>query len=161
MAITWEFGSHDECSIHSEATISNFAQTVIPRQKPMQEEIKVNKICGCSIIGSVAGLQIRKASVRFGPPMQINNKPMEYNKNGEVDRYYNLDEILRLNLPEDLKENIKEKFKKKVFYDNNGSCRIGTLIGVERNHKLEETYYIIDVDGSKNFVPMWKSLTRL
>ena len=86
---------------------------------------------------------------------------MEYNKNGEVDRYYNLDEILRLNLPEELKENIKEKFKKKVFYDNNGSCRIGTLIGVERNHKLEETYYIIDVDGSKNFVPMWKSLTRL
>ena len=137
MAITWEFGSHDECSIHSEAT------------------------CGCSIIGSVAGLQIRKASVRFGPPMQINNKPMEYNKNGEVDRYYNLDEILRLNLPEDLKKNIKEKFKKKVFYDNNGSCRIGTLIGVERNHKLEETYYIIDVDGTKNFVPTWKSLTRL
>ena len=30
---------------------------------------------------------------------------MEYNKNGEVDRYYNLDEILRLNLPEELKEN--------------------------------------------------------
>ena len=86
---------------------------------------------------------------------------MEYNKNGEVDRYYNLDEILRLNLPEDLKENIKKKFKKKVFYDNNGSCRVGTLIGVERNRKLEETYYIIDVDGNKNFVPTWKSLTRL
>lgn len=128
MAITWEFGSHDECSIHSEATISNF-----------------DFECSDLIL----------------PGLQINNKPMEYNKNGEVDRYYNLDEILRLNLPEDLKENIKEKFKKKVFYDNNGSCRIGTLIGVERNHKLEETYYIIDVDGSKNFVPIWKSLTRL
>lgn len=86
---------------------------------------------------------------------------MEYNKKVEVNRYYNLDEILRLNLPEELKENIKEKFKKKVFYDNNGSCRIGTLIGVERNHKLEETYYIIDVNGTKNVVSMWKSLTRL
>lgn len=84
---------------------------------------------------------------------------MEYNKNGEVDRYYNLDEILRLNLPEDLKENIKEKFKKKVFYDNNGYCKVGTLIGVY--HKLEETYYIIDVDGSKNYVPTWKSITRV
>lgn len=86
---------------------------------------------------------------------------MEYNKNGEVNRYYILDDILKLNLPEDLKENIQENFKKKVFYDNNSSCRVGTLIGIERNHKLEETYYIIDVNGSKNFVPIWKSLTRL
>lgn len=86
---------------------------------------------------------------------------MEYNKNGEVNRYFNLDDILRLNLPDNIRKEVEEKFKKKVFYDNNGSCRVGTLIGVERNHKLEETYYIIDVDGSKNFVPTWKSLTRL
>lgn len=128
----------------------------------MPEEIKANKVCGCSIIGSVAGLQIRKASVRFGPPMQINIlKPMEYNKNGEVHRYYNLDDILRLNLPETLKEEFQTKFKKRVFYDNDGSCRMGILIGVEKNEKLSETYYIVDVDGNKNFVPTWKSLTKV
>lgn len=87
---------------------------------------------------------------------------MEYNKNGEVNRYYNLDDILKLNLPEDLKENIREKFKKRIFYDNDGSCKVGILVGIERNYKLEETYYIIiDMDGNKNFVSIWKSLTRL
>lgn len=86
---------------------------------------------------------------------------MEYNKNGEIDRYYNLDEILKLNISTKLKDSIKEKFNKKVFYDNNGSCRVGTLIGIERNHKLEETYYIINVNEIKNFVPIWKNLTKV
>lgn len=84
---------------------------------------------------------------------------MEYNKNGEINRYYNLDDILKLNLPEDTLLEVQSKFKRKVFYDNNGSCRLGTLVGIERNEKLSETYYIVDVDGTKNFVPIWKSIT--
>lgn len=86
---------------------------------------------------------------------------MDYNKNGEVNRYFNLDDILRLNLPNNTRKEVEEKFKKKVFYDNNGSCRLGVLIGIEMNHKLSETYYIVDVDGTKNYVPTWKSITRV
>ena len=86
---------------------------------------------------------------------------MDYNKNGEVNRYFNLDDILRLNLPDSIRKEVEEKFKKRVFYDNNGSCRLGVLIGIEMNHKLSETYYIMDVDGTKNYVPTWKSITRV
>lgn len=86
---------------------------------------------------------------------------MDYNKNGEINKYFDLDNILRLNLPDNIKEEFKEKFKKEVFYDNNGSCRLGTLIGAEINHKLSEIYYIIDVKGIKNYVPTWKSITRI
>lgn len=86
---------------------------------------------------------------------------MEYNKSGKVDKYFNLDDILRLNLPNDIKKEIEDKFKKKVFYDNNGSCRLGVFIGIEINHKLSETYYIIDTDSTKNYIPIWKSITRV
>lgn len=125
----------------------------------MPEGIKANKVCGCSIIGSVAGLQIRKAPVRFGPPMQINNKPMDYNKNGEVNRYYNLDEILKLNLDNSVRENIEEKFGRRVFFDSNGSCKIGKLCGLEVNHKLSMLYYIIEADNKKLYVPTYQSIT--
>lgn len=86
---------------------------------------------------------------------------MDYNKNEEVNRYFNLDDILRLNLPDNIKKEVEDNFKKKVFYDNNGSCRLGVLIGIEMNHKLSETYYIMDVDGTENYVPIWKSITRV
>lgn len=86
---------------------------------------------------------------------------MDYNKNGEVNRYFNLDDILRLNLSDNIRKEVEEKFKKKILYDNNGSCRLGVLIGLEMNHKLSETYYIVDVDGTKNYVPTWKSITRV
>lgn len=86
---------------------------------------------------------------------------MEYNKDGEVNRYYNLDDILRLNLPESVISEVRSNFKKKVFYDSNGSCKLGTLVGIERNEKLSETYYIVDIDGTKNFVPTWKSITKV
>ncbi len=86
---------------------------------------------------------------------------MDYNKNEEVNRYFNLDDISRLNLPDNIRKEVEEKFKKRVFYDNNGSCRLGVLIGIEMDHKLSETYYIVDVDGNKNYVPTWKSITRV
>lgn len=86
---------------------------------------------------------------------------MEFNKNGEVNRYYNLDEILGLDIPSEITSEIKEKFGKKVFWDNNGSCKMGRLCGLEKNHKLSMLYYIMDIDGNKMFVPTWKSLTKV
>ena len=85
---------------------------------------------------------------------------MEYNKNGEVNRYYNLDDILKLDIPAELASEIKEKFGKRVFYDQDGTCKMGRLCGLEVNHKLSILYYIVDIDGNKVFVPTWKSLTR-
>lgn len=115
-----------------------------------------------SIIGSVFGLQIRKASVRFGLPMQILiNNNMEYNKNGAIDRYYNLDNILKLNLDNNVRENIEKKFGKRVFFDSNDSCKIGKLCGLEVNHKLSMLYYIIETDDKKLYVPTYQSITLL
>ena len=115
-----------------------------------------------SIIGSVFGLQIRKESVRFGLPMQILiNNNMEYNKNGAIDRYYNLDNILKLNLDNNVRENIEKKFGKRVFFDSNDSCKIGKLCGLEVNHKLSMLYYIIETDDKKLYVPTYQSITLL
>lgn len=86
---------------------------------------------------------------------------MEYNINGEVDRYYNLDEILGLDIPSHIAAEIKEKFNKKVLCDCNGNCKIGKLCGLEVNHKLSMLYYIIEIDGDKIFVPTWKNLTKV
>ena len=115
-----------------------------------------------SIIGSVFGLQIRKESVRFGLPMQILiNNNIEYNKNGAIDRYYNLDNILKLNLDNNVRENIEKKFGKRVFFDSNDSCKIGKLCGLEVNHKLSMLYYIIETDDKKLYVPTYQSITLL
>lgn len=86
---------------------------------------------------------------------------MIYDTKGEVNRYYNLDDILRLNLSDSLKSEFKEKFKKLVFFDNKDSCVMGTLIGIEENLKLLEFYYIIDCNGKTMFVPVWKRLTKV
>lgn len=102
--------------------------------------------------------------VRFPPPMLILNKTMEvqdYNKNGEVNRYTNLDEILRLDISDELRENFSQKFNKKVFFDYNGNCKIGTLAGIEVNGKLSARYYIIDTEDKKIYVPCENSLTLL
>lgn len=86
---------------------------------------------------------------------------MEYNKSGEVNRYYDLDDILKLNISVELASEMKEKFGKRVFYDQDGTCKMGKLCGLEVNHKLSTLYYIVDIDGNKMFVPTWKSLTRV
>lgn len=86
---------------------------------------------------------------------------MEYNKNGEVIRYKNRDDILRLNLSDAVRENIEEKFNKRVFFDYNGSCKIGTLCGVEVNRKLSEYFYILESDDKEIYVSCFKSLTLL
>lgn len=84
---------------------------------------------------------------------------MEYNE--IEDRYYNLDDILKLNIPDTLKQEYKEKFKKRVFYDRNGSCNVGTLVGLAKNYELSDYFYIIEVKENKSFVPIWKSITIL
>lgn len=86
---------------------------------------------------------------------------MEYNKNGAVDRYTNLDDILKLNLEDNVRENIKEKFGKKVFFDSDGSCKMGKLCGLEVNHKLSMLYYIIEENDKKLYVPIYKSITAI
>lgn len=85
---------------------------------------------------------------------------MEFNKDGKIDRYYSLDEILNTDLDEETKENFKQKFGKKVFFGFNNSCKIGTLCGLEKNCQLGMIYYIIlDLDGKKVFVPTNQSIT--
>lgn len=86
---------------------------------------------------------------------------MEYNKNGAIDRYYNLDNILKLNLDNNVRENIEKKFGKRVFFDSNDSCKIGKLCGLEVNHKLSMLYYIIETDDKKLYVPTYQSITLL
>lgn len=84
-----------------------------------------------------------------------------YNKNGKVIRYTNLDDILRLNLSDRIRDEFKSKFNKRVFFDCNGSCKIGTLVGIEINEKLSAQYYIIDTEDKKIYVPCNNSLTLL
>lgn len=85
---------------------------------------------------------------------------MEFNKDGKIDRYYNLDEILRLDLSNEVRENFKQKFGKRVFFDSNGSCKIGKLRGLEENYQLGMIYYIIlDLNRKEVFVPVNQSIT--
>lgn len=87
---------------------------------------------------------------------------MEFNKDGKIDRYYNLDEILKLDLSNEVKENLKQKFGKKVFFDSNGSCKVGRLCGLERNYQIGAIYYIISsLNDKKIFVPVNQSITTL
>lgn len=84
-----------------------------------------------------------------------------YNKDGKVNRYTNLDDILRLNISDKIREEFKTKFNKKVFFDTDGNCKIGKLVGLESNEKLSEYYYIIDTRDKKIYVPCNNSLTLL
>lgn len=87
---------------------------------------------------------------------------MEFNINGKIDEYYNLDDILRLNLDNKTKDNFREKFGKTVYFDLNGSCRIGKLCGLENNYQLSMVYYIIiNGDGDRMLIPIYKSITTL
>lgn len=85
---------------------------------------------------------------------------MEFNKNGVIHRYYNLDDILKLDLDTELREELKAKFGKTVFFDSNGTCKMGKLSGLEKNYQLGAIYYIvIDSDNRKLFVPIGQSIT--
>ena len=86
---------------------------------------------------------------------------MEYNKDREVIRYKNRDDILKLNLSEEVRKNIEEKFNKRVFFDYRGSCKIGILCGVEVNRKLSEYFYILKSDNKEIYVSCFNSLTLI
>ena len=86
---------------------------------------------------------------------------MEFNKDGKIDRYYNLDEILRLDLDQEIKKNFEEKFGRTVYFDSNGSCKMGKLCGLEKNYQITMIYYIVEADGKKMFVPINQSITLL
>lgn len=87
---------------------------------------------------------------------------MEYNKDGKIDRYYNLDEILRLDISPETKEELKSKFGKTVYFDSDGSCKMGKLCGLEKNYQLSMLYYIVTgADNEKMFVPTYQSLSLL
>lgn len=87
---------------------------------------------------------------------------MEFNKEGKIDQYYNLDEILKLDLDQKVKKNFEEKFGKNVFFDSNGTCKVGKLCGLEKNYQLAMIYYIVvDNSGKKVFVPVYQSITLL
>lgn len=86
---------------------------------------------------------------------------MEFNKDGKIDRYYNLDEILILDLDQEIKKNFEEKFGRTVYFDSNGSCKMGKLCGLEKNYQLTMIYYIVEAYGKKMFVPINQSITLL
>ena len=84
-----------------------------------------------------------------------------YNKNGKVNRYTNLDDILKLNLSDKLREEFKTKFKKRVYFEYKESCTIGKLVGIEINEKLSAQYYIIDTEDKRIYISCNNSLTLL
>lgn len=87
---------------------------------------------------------------------------MEFNKDGKIDRYYNLDEILRLDLDSEVKENFEQKFGKRVFFGYQDSCKVGKLCGLKKNYHPSMFYYIIaDIDGQEIFVPINQSITTI
>lgn len=87
---------------------------------------------------------------------------MEFNKDVKIDRYYNLDKILRLDLSKEVRENLEQKFGRRVFFDSNGSCKVGKLCGLEINYQLGATYYIIsDANNKELFIPVSQSITTI
>ena len=86
---------------------------------------------------------------------------MEFNKEGKVNRYKNLDEILKLNISESLQEEFKRKFNKKIYFERNGNCKIGKLIGLEINEQLSEQFYIIEVEDKTIYISCNNSITLL
>jgi hypothetical protein len=77
----------------------------------------------------------------------------------EAIKYYDLNEILQLDIPDSVKDKLKEAINKLVFYDNNGSCRVGKLIGIANNDT--SYYYIIEINNYEYFVSIWESMTKL
>lgn len=78
----------------------------------------------------------------------------EFNKDGKVNKYFNLDEILKLNLSEGFKNEFKSKFNKDIYLAvKKDKFNKGKLIGLEINEKLYEKYYIIeDLAGNQRYI---------
>ena len=53
-------------------------------------------------------------------------------------------------IPNNIKEECKEKFNKNCYFNFNGVTKIGKLIGIELNLKLNELFYILSDLESKD-----------
>lgn len=82
-----------------------------------------------------------------------------FNKDGKINKYVNLDEILKLNILEILKEEFKIKFHKTVYFGRKGKCQVGKLIGLETNGQFSSLFYIIETDKKRVYIPYGNSLT--
>lgn len=78
-----------------------------------------------------------------------------------MSKYFNLNDILDLDIPDNILKEVQDKFGKRVFYDDNSSCKVGTLVGVAVQEHPEIYYYIIDINGTNNYVSVWKSVTKV
>lgn len=65
--------------------------------------------------------------------------------------YNNIEEILSLNIPENVKLEFKEKYNKRVYFKNGTNCQIGILTGY-----ASPSYYVID---NSKYIPITHSLT--
>ena len=63
------------------------------------------------------------------------------------------------NIPSIVKEELKEKLNKQVFFNYGTRCKVGKLIGI--NSESIMPYYIVDSSGEILYLPCNTSLTLL
>ena len=61
-------------------------------------------------------------------------------------------------LPDKIKNDLKEKCNKKVFFEHEGDCKVGVLRGIAITDSM---LYVIDTKDKKIYVPCNNSLTLL
>jgi hypothetical protein len=91
-------------------------------------------------------------------------KDFTYSKEESVYKYYTVEDILKLDtVPDRVKEEIKNKLHKKVFFGWNDGTKIGKLKGIEVNRQLSLIFYLIEDLYNKHtyYIPCEYSLTLL
>lgn len=86
---------------------------------------------------------------------------MIYNKEEKVYSYYDLGEILKLNIPNSVRTTMEQYFNRNIFYESNDKCKVGKLIGIESNYQFSNYYYIIEDGNSKIHIPIHQSITAI
>lgn len=77
----------------------------------------------------------------------------EYNKNGNIYKCLELDAIINSDLISNtIKDECREKFNKNCYYSVNDTTKVGKLIGIEINTKLNELYYILENNKDKYYI---------
>lgn len=77
----------------------------------------------------------------------------EYNKNGSIYKCWDLDAILNSNLITDkIKDVCKDKFNKQCYFKYNNNTKVGKLIGIEINTKLDDISYILEGLNTKYYI---------
>jgi hypothetical protein len=86
---------------------------------------------------------------------------MFYEENGRIDRSKVLSKILEWNLPEEVRNNINEMFGKKVYFEDDSHCIVGTLVGLEQNGKYLDYYYIVENQGNEYLISHYERRLKL